>query len=136
METAASNNTTRSKRCRPNTCEPHRSRPQRSRPQPSNLGIANLSRANLSYANLSYANLSYANLSGAKVELTQFDNIDLRTVRGLETVEHRGPSSIGIDTIYRSQGRIPEVFLRKAGVPEDFIIYMRSLVTIEYDACC
>ncbi len=93
------------------------------------------SSTNLSYANLSYANLSYANLSGAKVELTQFDNIDLRTVRGLETVEHRGPSSIGIDTIYRSQGRIPEVFLRKAGVPEDFIIYMRSLVTIEYYTC-
>ncbi len=103
----------------------------------ANLGIANLSRANLSYANLSYANLSYANLSGAKVELTQFDNIDLRTVRGLETVEHQGPSSIGIDTIYRSEGHIPEVFLRKAGVPEDFLAYMRSLITrpIEYQTC-
>jgi hypothetical protein len=48
-----------------------------------------------------------------------------------------GSTSIGIDTIYRSRGQIPEIFLRKAGVPEDFITYMRSLVShpIDYYAC-
>ena len=103
----------------------------------ANLYHADLSYANLSYADLSYANLSYADLSYALVRQTQFSNIDLRAVRGLETVEHLGPSSIGIDTIYRSQGHIPEAFLRKAGVPEDFITYMRSLVNrpIEYYTC-
>jgi TIR domain len=86
---------------------------------------------------LSHADLSGANLSYARVRSIQFINIDVRTVRGLETVEHTGPSSIGIETIYRSQGAIPEVFLRKAGVPEDFLTYMRSLMNhpIEYYTC-
>jgi hypothetical protein len=43
-------------------------------------------------------------------------------------VKHDRPSIIGIDTIYRSKGQIPESFLRGAGVPEDFIVYMRALV--------
>ena len=101
------------------------------------LSSTNLSSANLSSTNLSSADLSYANLSYARVGWTQFTGIDLRTVRGLETVEHEGPSSIGIDTIYLSRGDIPEAFLRKAGVPEDFLTYMRSLVAhpIEYYTC-
>ena len=51
--------------------------------------------------------------------------------------EHVGPSTIGIDTIYKSKGNIPEVFLRGAGVPEDFIVYMRSLVgkAIDFYSC-
>ena len=52
-------------------------------------------------------------------------------------MKHRGPSTIGIDTIYRSKGNIPEVFLRGAGVPEDFIVYMRSRVgkAVEFYSC-
>ncbi len=52
-------------------------------------------------------------------------------------MQHRAPSTIGIDTIYKSKGNIPEVFLRGAGVPEDFIVYMRSLVgkAIEFYSC-
>jgi hypothetical protein len=49
------------------------------------------------------------------------------TVQGLDTVQHKAPSTIGIDTLYHSQGSIPEVFLRGAGVPEDIITYMKSL---------
>ena len=55
-------------------------------------------------------------------------------MRGLSTNCHyRG----GIDTIYKSKGNIPEAFLRGAGVPEDFIVYMRSLVgkAIEFYSC-
>ena len=96
-----------------------------------------LSFATLSSANLSSADLSSADLSYARVGWTQFTGIDLRTVRGLETLEHEGPSSVGIDTIYLSQGDIPEAFLRQSGVPEDFLTYMRSLVAhpIEYYTC-
>jgi hypothetical protein len=52
-------------------------------------------------------------------------------------VIHQGPSIIGIDTIYRSGGNIPEVFLRGAGVSEDFITFMKSLVgkPIEFYSC-
>jgi hypothetical protein len=59
------------------------------------------------------------------------------TIRELNTIQHRGPSTIGIDTLYRSQGNIPEVFLRGAGVPEEFIIYIKSVVgrPFEYYSC-
>jgi hypothetical protein len=53
---------------------------------------------------------------------------DLTGVKGLRTVRHFVPSSIGIDTIYRSKGQIPKDFLEGAGVPEKFILYMDSLV--------
>jgi uncharacterized protein YjbI with pentapeptide repeats len=103
----------------------------------ASLEAADLSDADLRGTNLSGADLRGADFSRAKVGWTQFDNVDLRTVKGLEAVEHRDPSTIGIDTIYRSAGRIPETFLRRAGVPEDFITYMRSLVThpVEYYTC-
>lgn len=58
-------------------------------------------------------------------------------VEGLESVNHIGPSSVGVDTVYRSKEKIPEVFLRGAGVPEEFITYMKSLVAnpIEVYSC-
>jgi hypothetical protein len=69
--------------------------------------------------------------------MTTFGDNDLSTVKGLATVQHEDPSTIGIDTIYRSKGKIPEVFLRGAGVPEDFIIYMKSLVgkALDFYSC-
>ena len=72
-----------------------------------------LSRANLSEANLRRANLSGADLSGAIIRQTVFADIDL-SVAKLETIKHEGPSSIGLDTIYRSEGNLPESFLRGA----------------------
>ena len=94
----------------------------------ANLSGANLSGANLSGANLNGANLSGANLSEATVGVHVFVDIDLSVVLGLESVVHDGPSSIGIDTIYKSKGQIPEIFLRNAGVPEPFIVQMKALV--------
>jgi len=37
-----------------------------------------------------------------------------------------GPSPIGIDTVYKSKGEIPEVFLENAGVPKDLIVFIES----------
>ncbi len=108
----------------------------------ADLSMANLSRANLTsayllLATLRGADLSEANLSNCAMWFTSVSDIDLSGVQGLETVRHEGPSSIGIDTIYRSKGKIPEVFLRGAGVPDDFITYMKSLVEnpIEFYSC-
>src|SRR5207244_751519 len=89
----------------------------------ANLSSTNLREANLFQANLREANLNEADLSKANVTSTIFGNVDLRVVKGLETVEHRGPSTIGIDTIYRSKGDIPEIFLKGAGVDDSFITY-------------
>ncbi len=94
----------------------------------ANLLRAYLGGANLLEANLLGADLRRANLLEAKVGFTAFANVDLSETRGLETVIHDGPSTVGIDTIFKSKGKIPPVFLRGCGVPENFIAYMASLV--------
>jgi hypothetical protein len=108
----------------------------------ANLSNADLRRANLTEARLIGANLASADLSGADfteahINSTVFANTDLSVARGLETVHHGGPSTIGIDTIYRSQGKIPEAFLRGAGVPDNFLAYMQSLAAnpVEFYSC-
>jgi hypothetical protein len=108
----------------------------------ANLGRTNLQRANLSGADLREANfegadLREANFEGARLGWTILGNVDLSTAQRLDTIQHSGPSTIGIDTLYRSKGNIPEVFLRGAGVPDDFITYVRSLVDrpFEFYSC-
>ena len=54
-------------------------------------------------------------------------NTDLSEVKGLELVDHLGPSSIGIDTFFRSGAKIAESFLRGAGVPDVFLRYAASV---------
>jgi hypothetical protein len=94
----------------------------------ANLSEANLSGADLSGADLSRANLSGANLESAKAGRTAFCDVDLSEVKGLETVKHQGSSTISIDTLYKSKGRIPEVFLRECDVPDQMITFIASLV--------
>lgn len=103
----------------------------------ADLGMANLSYADLTDANISggslydavliNTNLSGADLSGVGLGQTTFTNNNLSSTKGLNSVIHHLPSSIGIDTIYKSNGAIPDDFLRGAGVPDDFIIYARTL---------
>src|SRR5271157_4651730 len=111
------------------------------------LNEADLGGADLMLANLGGAGLILANLTGTKLSDTDFGeavlgwtvfaDVDLSTAKGLETVSHEGPSTIGVDTIYRSQGKIPEVFLRGAGLPDEFIAYIGSFVgrPIEFYSC-
>lgn len=108
------------------------------------LRYAELRGADLRYADLSDADLSYVNLSGARMDnavarRTIFDNIDLREVEGLEKVRHYAPSVLSLSTIYRSEGQIPEVFLRGCGLPESFIVQIPALVTamqpIQFYSC-
>ena len=108
----------------------------------SNLTIADLSGANLSGAGIEWTilkstSLDGADLTGARLNVVTLANIDLSKVKGLETVNHMSSTTIGIDTIYRSKGNIPEVFLRGAGISEEFINYMKSLIgkAIEFYSC-
>lgn len=94
----------------------------------ANLSEADLHEANLMSANLGGADLRWADLSGADIWQSVFGDVDLSQVKGLESAIHLGPSTIGIDTIYRSEGNIPEEFLRGAGVPDQFITYIKALV--------
>jgi hypothetical protein len=94
----------------------------------ANLYSANLNRANLCGANLvgvdfSDAELNGADFTGAWAASVKFINIDMRGVVGLDSVLHSGPSTVGVDTIYKSNGNIPRTFLRGCGVPEALITY-------------
>jgi hypothetical protein len=104
----------------------------------AHLGFANLSFANLAGANFSGAFLSFANLTGARLDRACFNNaiisytlfahVDLSKAMGLETIQHLGPSTISIDAILESEGKIPESFLRDTGFPNDLIADIRSIV--------
>jgi hypothetical protein len=118
----------------------------------ANLVSTNLSSANLSKASLIDAKLDNARLyetifsdtdltnvtfSLARLRSTIFANVKLVNVSGLEDCEHLGPSSIDLNTIYSSEGTIPEIFLRNAGMSDILIEYMHSLTVrpIEYYSC-
>jgi hypothetical protein len=103
----------------------------------ANLNMANLSETKIIMVNLSGASLYGANLSGARILRTILADADLTDAKGLESCVHAGPSSVGIDTIFKSGCTIPETFLRGCGVPEQFITCARSLVgqPIEFYSC-
>jgi len=104
----------------------------------TNLRGTDLRAANLTMADFRGGNLTDSNFSDAWLWFTTFADNDLSVAKGLDAVRHRGPSTVGIDTIYRSKGSIPDAFLRGAGVPDQFIKYMKSIVEagpIEFYSC-
>ena len=117
----------------------------------ANLSEANLDGANLSDANLGGADLGGPTSAGPTSAAADLSGADLGEAalqaqaqrrqpqrrlsaastssptsiypkaNGLDSVIHIGPSTIGIDTLFRSKGKIPEAFLRGCGVPETVI---------------
>ena len=94
----------------------------------ANLVKANLRETNLRGADLFRAILKNADLRYCSIAGTAFGDVDLSTVRGLETVNVTGPCTIAVDTIYKSNGNIPKLFLRRCGVPNTMITHVASLV--------
>jgi uncharacterized protein YjbI with pentapeptide repeats len=92
---------------------------------------ANLSNADIHSANLTRADVTNADVTNAGVGWTLFTSLDLRSVVGLESLRHLGPSSVGIDSLYLSDGHLPSAFLRGCGVPEMMIDYAPSLTATE-----
>ena len=102
--------------------------------QSARFTLANLSRADLSQANLKFALLKGTFLIGTKFEgsrfrETVFSEVDLSPCTGLDSVHHEGPSTLGVDSIIRSKGRIPKAFLRGVGLPDEWIDYIPSLTS-------
>jgi hypothetical protein len=107
------------------------------------IADAHFVNADLSEANLKSTDASFVILQRTKLDGTDFSHCemqsafiadcDLSNACGLEDVRHLGPSHIGLDTIYKSQGRIPGVFLRGCGVPEGFITQISSLIGAKDD---
>ncbi len=100
----------------------------------TDLSDADLSGSHLFYTRFKQTKLSGTDFKQARMENTAFEDVDLSVARELDAISHTGPSSIGIDTIYRSHGQIPESFLRKAGVPDSFLEVMVAITNrpIEY----
>ncbi len=101
----------------------------------ADLSGADLTDARLNGANLTGANLSHAKLAGVHFEdavfgATLLSDLDLRESNGLELARHTSPSSIGVDTLYRSDGAVPDVFLRSAGVPEEVLLNLLPLIRL------
>ncbi len=108
----------------------------------TNLSHADLSHADLSHADLRGANLIGADLIGADLRdaiigITSLGDRNFRDIKGLETIKCAGPSPLSINSIYQSEGNIPEVFVRGTGAPNSFTEYMHALTAkpIEYYTC-
>ena len=113
----------------------------------ANLNRANLNRTNLANAAFDGADfyeavfhsaeLSGTNFDGSIMGYSVFQNCDISGAYGLDQVRHDAPSTIGIDTVYRSRGNIAEGFLLGAGVPESMVTFQRSLqdVSAPQDDC-
>ena len=101
------------------------------------LNGAYLKGTDLRGADLRGADLRGVILNNAYIGGTSFGDRDLRVIKGLEAVRHGGPSPLSINTIYLSQGDIPELFVRGTGAPDSFLEYMKALASkpIEYYTC-
>ena len=112
--------------------------------QKANLNWANLSKADLREADLRGTDLRGANVTGTKFTATHvadtlWCDLDLSQAVDLELIMHLAPSSVGLDTLVNSKGRIPEAFLRGCGVPARLIEMQKSLVSqvapIQFYSC-
>ena len=104
---------------------------------------ADLTEANFRLANLFCVYQIGANLSKAILGATSIAMCDLSQCIGLDTVQHDGSSSIGVDTLIASLRGAGnewtaqlETFFRGAGVPEEFLKALPDIVReIEYYSC-
>jgi len=99
----------------------------------ANLSYADLRRANLSECDVRGADfigvtLDGSNFSGVICGWTVFAGVTLSDVKGLDSVSHDGPSTLGIDTLFNSKGQIPDEFLRGCGVPDPVIVNRFALI--------
>lgn len=99
------------------------------------LAGANLTEADLTEADLTGTDLTGANLEETVLTETNFNqcslgystlaNIDFSACKGLERVDHNGPSHISTSTIHKSKGKIPIKFLRGCGLSDLDIEYAK-----------
>ena len=95
----------------------------------ANLAEADFCNSDLMETNLSGADLRNADLDKAHLRQTIFAENDLSTVRGLDTVNHGGPSFVDIKTVVLPQGNILKHFLRGVGFSDTAIEYLPSILT-------
>ena len=75
--------------------------------------------------------LTGAQFGGSIMGYTVFQDCDISRAEGLDQVRHDAPSTVGIDTLYRSGGKIDEGFLLGAGISKAMVEFQRSLPGVE-----
>jgi len=109
----------------------------------AHLMKANLMQADLSRTDLTSADLKEADFTDATFHYVSLAHVNLSQARGLASVAHHGPSSVGIDTLiasYQGAGnRLTlelETFLRGAGVPKELLDALPRIVgEVKYCSC-
>ena len=86
----------------------------------SDLTGAYLYNAHFSEVYLNNSKFTYVSLSDTTLAAS-----DLSLATDLEKTYHHGPSTIGLDTIHKSKGKIPETFLRGCGLSDADIEYAK-----------
>lgn len=106
----------------------------------ANLNGADISGVNLTKAHLFQTLFSGTKLNGANFHLTRFGgthfaDLDLTDATGLDSIVHYARSFLDIETLKRSKGKIPEVFLRGIGWSDaeiEFILPLYRDNVIQY----
>ena len=93
----------------------------------TDLGETNLNEAHFIEAKLAHTNLQGADFHRTFLLNTIIADCDLSSAIHLEEALHRGPSTVGIDSLLRSGGKIPSEFLRGVGVPDAYIAYEQAI---------
>ena len=68
-----------------------------------------------------------ADLTGSIMGYTVFQNCNLSDAVGLDSVRHDAPSTLGLDSLFRSGGSIPAAFLAGIGTPDSLAGFQESL---------
>jgi len=95
------------------------------------LGGASFRDAVLCGANLRESHLDGADFRGSRFAFTVLAASDLSRARGLESVVHDGPSTVGIDAFLLSRGEIPDAFLVGIGLSPLTIEYLKAVAAAE-----
>jgi len=95
------------------------------------LGGASFRDAILVGANLRESHLGGADFQGARFAFTVLAASYLSRARGLESVIHDGPSTVGIDAFLLSRGEIPDAFLTGIGLSSLTIEYLKAVAAAE-----
>lgn len=105
---------------------------------------ADLSRANFYKASLLGCvfvgtNLFFTNFRESEMGEAVFAKLDMETCIGLDSVEHKSPSSVAVECFYRLEHNLPMQFLRGVGLSPIFLEYLPSLIQagspIQFHSC-
>jgi len=86
--------------------------------QNCDLRRANFRQTSFSSSSFEDCDISDATFEGAKFYYTQFIGIDLSSALGLADTKHSGPSSLDIETLRLSRGRLPHTFAKGCGLTD------------------